>query len=296
MQREGPPSLFLCRSFPQALTADAEWGMIEKIRRASFFDTAGVRRGRCPARCLSVAGAGNEGGGAQGARKNMIKDILFDLDGTLTEPFEGITNSVLYALQKCGIAETDREKPRAFIGPPLLASFSEYYDMTREEARLAVSFYREYYEERGIFENAVIPGIPALVQALSERYRLFVATSKPELFAERIMERFGLRPYFVRTFGASLDETRTEKAEVIAYALREGGIARETALMVGDRKHDILGAKANGIRSMGVLFGYGSREELAEAGADCIAETPADVSDMVEKMGGCPCECGRRRR
>ena len=218
----------------------------------------------------------------------MIKDILFDLDGTLTEPFEGITNSVLYALHKCGIAETDREKLRAFIGPPLLASFSEYYGMTREEARLAVSFYREYYEERGIFENAVIPGIPALVQALSERYRLFVATSKPELFAERIMERFGLRPYFVRTFGASLDETRTEKAEVIAYALQEGGIARETALMVGDRKHDILGAKANGIRSMGVLFGYGSREELVEAGADCIAETPADVSDMVEKNARLP--------
>ena len=134
------------------------------------------------------------------------------------------------------------------------------------------------------------------MQALSERYRLFVATSKPELFAERIMERFGLRPYFVRTFGASLDETRTEKAEVIAYALREGSIARETALMVGDRKHDILGAKANGIRSMGVLFGYGSREELAEAGADCIAETPADVLKIIEKMGGCPCECGRGRR
>ena len=226
----------------------------------------------------------------------MIKDILFDLDGTLTEPFEGITNSVLYALHKCGIAETDREKLRAFIGPPLLASFSEYYGMTREEARRAVSFYREYYEEKGIFENAVIPGIPALVQTLSERYRLFVATSKPELFAERIMERFGLRAYFVRTFGASLDETRTEKAEVIAYALQEGGIARETALMVGDRKHDILGAKANGIRSMGVLFGYGSREELAEAGADCIAETPADVLKIIEKMGGCPCECGRGRR
>ena len=142
----------------------------------------------------------------------MIKDILFDLDGTLTEPFEGITNSVLYALHKCGIAETDREKLRAFIGPPLLASFSEYYGMTREEARRAVSFYREYYEEKGIFENAVIPGIPALVQALSERYRLFVATSKPELFAERIMERFGLRPYFVRSFGASLEETRTGPA------------------------------------------------------------------------------------
>ena len=197
----------------------------------------------------------------------MIKDILFDLDGTLTEPFEGITNSVLYALHKCGIAETDREKLRAFIGPPLLASFSEYYGMTREEARRAVSFYREYYEEKGIFENAVIPGIPALVQALSERYRLFVATSKPELFAERIMERFGLRPYFVRTFGASLDETRTEKGGGHRLCLAGGAASRgrlPSWWAIGSTTS--WGQKANGIRSMGVLFGYGSREELVEAG------------------------------
>ena len=154
----------------------------------------------------------------------MIENILFDLDGTLTEPFEGITNSVLYALRKCGIEEGDRAKLKAFIGPPLLASFSEFYGMTQEEARRAVSFYREYYAEKGIFENAVIAGIPELLYSLrNEGCSLFVATSKPEPFAGRIIERFALSPYIARVFGASLDETRTEKGEVIAYALKEGG-------------------------------------------------------------------------
>ena len=199
----------------------------------------------------------------------MIENILFDLDGTLTEPFEGITNSVLYALRKCGIEEGDRAKLKAFIGPPLVSSFSEFYGMTQEEARRAVSFYREYYAEKGIFENAVIAG-----------------TSKPEPFAERIIERFALSPYIARVFGASLDETRIEKGDVIAYALKEGGIAKESALMVGDRKHDILGAKENGVRSMGVLFGYGSREELTLAGADLIAETPEEVLRIYQKIKG----------
>lgn len=215
----------------------------------------------------------------------MIENILFDLDGTLTEPFEGITNSVLYALRKCGIEEGDRAKLKAFIGPPLLSSFSEFYGMTQEEARRAVSFYREYYAEKGIFENAVIAGIPELLRALQkEGCSLFVATSKPEPFAVRIIERFSLSPYIARVFGASLDETRTEKGEVIAYALQESGIAKESALMVGDRKHDILGAKENGIRSMGVLFGYGSREELIFAGADEIAETPEEVLRIYQKI------------
>ena len=225
----------------------------------------------------------------------MIQDILFDLDGTLTDPFEGITNSVLYALKKCGIEEHDRGKLVSFIGPPLYASFSQYYGMTGEEARRAVAFYREYYAERGIFENKVIEGIPGLLSALKARgYRLFVATSKPELFAERIIERFSLAPYISRVFGASLDETRTEKGEVIAYALHEGGIAKESALMVGDRKHDILGAKENGIRSMGVLFGFGSRGELTAAGADVIAQTPADVLHIIEKINGGNAEGGAK--
>ena len=215
----------------------------------------------------------------------MIENILFDLDGTLTEPFEGITNSVLYALRKCGIEEGDMAKLKAFIGPPLVSSFSELYGMTQEEARRAVSFYREYYAEKGIFENAVIAGIPELLRALqNEGCSLFVATSKPEPFAGRIIERFSLSPYIARVFGASLDETRIEKGEVIAYALKEGGIAKESALMVGDRKHDILGAKENGIRSMGVLFGYGSREELIFAGADEIAETPEEVLRIYQKI------------
>ena len=164
---------------------------------------------------------------------------------------------------------------------------AEQVDERAEEARRAVSFYREYYAEKGIFENAVIAGIPELLCALQkEGCSLFVATSKPEPFAVRIIERFSLSPYIVRGFGASLDETRTEKGDVIAYALKEGGIAKESALMVGDRKHDILGAKENGIRSMGVLFGYGSREELTLAGADLIAETPEEVLRIYQKIKG----------
>ena len=213
----------------------------------------------------------------------MLTHILFDLDGTLTNPFEGITNSVLYALQKCGIREKDRRKLSAFIGPPLLTSFQEFYKMTPEEARTAVTYYREYYSEQGIFENAVIDGIPALLKALKERgARLFVATSKPELFAERIISHYSLDKFITRVFGASLDETRIEKSAVIAYALKEGSIPPETALMVGDRKHDIAGAKANDIASLGVLFGFGSREELERAGADAIARTPEEVLSLIE--------------
>ena len=213
----------------------------------------------------------------------MFTHILFDLDGTLTNPFEGITNSVLYALRKCGIEEQDRGKLAAFIGPPLIASFRDFYGMTLEDARRAVGFYREYYSECGIFENAVIEGIPALLEALSAKgLRLSVATSKPEPFAERIISHFALDKFITRVFGASLDETRIEKSEVIAYALKEGGIPPETALMVGDRKHDIAGAKANNIASLGVLFGFGSREELERAGADAIARTPEEVLSLIE--------------
>lgn len=215
----------------------------------------------------------------------MLENILFDLDGTLTDPFEGITNSVLYALKKMGIEEQDRGKLAVFIGPPLIASFRDFYGMTPEDARRAVGFYREYYSERGIFENAVIEGIPELLKALKGRgLRLFVATSKPELFAERIISHFSLDKFIASVFGASLDETRTEKGAVIAYALKEGNIPPETALMAGDRKHDILGAKENKIASMGVLFGFGSREELVSAGADYIASTPQEALEIIEKI------------
>ena len=213
----------------------------------------------------------------------MYKYVLFDLDGTLTDPGEGITNSVMYALRHFGIEETDREKLFSFIGPPLVDSFMEKYGFSEEDAREATSEFRVYFRERGIFENVPYEGMKECLDELKERgHILAVATSKPEVFARRILERFGFLPCFDYVFGASMDETRTRKDEVIAYALEEMGVTdRSACVMVGDRSHDILGAKKNGLDAMGVLFGYGSREELEEAGARYIAETVEDIQRIL---------------
>ena len=213
----------------------------------------------------------------------MYKYVLFDLDGTLTDPGEGITNSVMYALRHFGIEETDREKLFSFIGPPLVDSFMEKYGFSEEDAREATSEFRVYFRERGIFENVPYEGMKECLGELKERgHILAVATSKPEVFARRILERFGFLPCFDYVFGASMDETRTRKDEVIAYALEEMGVTdRSACVMVGDRSHDILGAKKNGLDAIGVLFGYGSREELEEAGARYIAETVEDIPRIL---------------
>ena len=213
----------------------------------------------------------------------MYHSILFDLDGTLTDPAEGITNSVMYALKQYGIEENDRTKLYSFIGPPLVDSFMEKYGFSEEKAREATTYFREYFREKGIFENVPYEGMTECLAALKQRGRtLILATSKPEVFAKMILERFGFAPYFDYVFGASMDETRTRKDEVIAYALSGAGIEDPSdCVMVGDRKHDVLGAKANGMDAVGVLFGYGSREELTEAGACYIAETVEDILRFV---------------
>jgi len=209
--------------------------------------------------------------------------ILFDLDGTLTDPGIGITNSVAYALQKYGIETADRQQLFPFIGPPLLDSFQERYGFSEQQAKEAVQFYREYYRAHGIFENRVYDGIEALLSALQRAGKtVLVATSKPEPFAEQILSHFGLRSYFAFVAGSKLDETRTKKAEVIAYALSSAHISdRSAAVMVGDRKYDILGARENGLDSIGVLYGYGSREELLQVQATCIAEAPDMLSHFL---------------
>ena len=215
----------------------------------------------------------------------MKTHILFDLDGTLTDPFEGITNSILYALHKMGIAEQDRHKLTAFIGPPLLESFQTYYGLSPEQARRAVALYREYYARTGIFENAPYPGIFEALGALkSDGCALYVATSKPEPFAERIIEKFGFSPLLEGVAGATLDETRTQKAEVIAYALSRFHIPKADALMAGDRRHDVLGAKENGIPCVGVLYGFGSREELLQAGAVRLAAAPQELPACLSSL------------
>ena len=205
--------------------------------------------------------------------------VFFDLDGTLTDSGPGITASVAYALEKLGAAPLPRERLRAFIGPPLLWSFGHFCGFDEEKCREAVRLYREYYTAGGMFENTVYPGIPAALERLrASGLRMAVATSKPELYSRQIVAHFGLNGYFEAVCGAAMDESRTEKAEVLRYALETLGVAPEASLMVGDREHDALGAKALGLPCLGVLWGYGSREELEKAGAAALAETPEDMA------------------
>lgn len=209
--------------------------------------------------------------------------ILFDLDGTLTDSGPGIVNSVQYALKKFGIDETDMAKLYKFVGPPLSETFVGYYGFDEEQCKQGVIWFREYYEAKGIFENSVYDGVPEMLHRLKEQgMRIIMATSKPEPMAERIVEHFDLKKYFERVAGSTMDETRTAKADVIAYALEECGLTDQSKiLMVGDRRHDIVGAKKNGLDSMGVLYGYGGRQELEDAGADYIVEMPQDVADQI---------------
>ena len=214
---------------------------------------------------------------------NKYNYVLFDLDGTLTDPGTGITNSVMHALKKYGIEVEDRTSLYKFIGPPLIDSFEKYFGFSHEEAVKSVDYYREYYKDKGIYENEVYAGVEELLKKLNEKgKKIILATSKPELFAKQILRHFGIEKYFLFAAGSTMDETRTNKAEVIEYALSECGITEKTAVvMVGDREHDIIGANKNGIDSIGVLFGYGSREELESAGATYIAETVGDIEKYI---------------
>ncbi|MBO4696006.1 MAG: HAD family hydrolase [Lachnospiraceae bacterium] len=209
--------------------------------------------------------------------------FLFDLDGTLTDPGIGITNSVKYALKKFQIEVSDRSELYPFIGPPLPDSFRKYFGFSEEQAAQAVAYYREYFRETGIFENAVYEGIPELLRELKKKgVTVALATSKPYEFAVRILEHFGLYEYFDHFGAATMDGRISRKADVIADLLsRLGGIDRDAVLMIGDRDQDIAGAKANALKSVGVLWGYGSEEELTGAGADYLAAGPADVLNLT---------------
>lgn len=215
----------------------------------------------------------------------QYQNLLFDLDGTLTDPGLGITNSVAYALGKFGITVADRSVLFPFIGPPLIESFMRFYSFSREDAERAVAYYREYFGVTGIFENTPFEGIhDTLARLRANSKRLFVATSKPEVYARRITDHFALTQYFDYIAGASFDETRSEKWDVIGYALDTCDIRdTSTTVMIGDRKHDVLGAKKMGLDSIGVLWGYGDREELSTAGATHIVETQEELFDLLTK-------------
>ena len=213
--------------------------------------------------------------------KEKKKVILFDLDGTLTDPLIGITKSVQYALKKYGIIEEDLWNLTKFIGPPLKESFMEFYGFSEEEGQKAVEYYREYYAPVGIYENQVYEGLEKMLAALKEKgLSLCVATSKPERFAKMILDHFHLDSYFDLIGGALMDG-RTDKAEVISYVLAQLDTKKEKVVMVGDREHDVLGARKNGLDSIGVLFGYGNEEELKEAGADWIAKDMTELGNLL---------------
>ncbi|MGL4798815.1 MAG: HAD family hydrolase [Cellulosilyticaceae bacterium] len=214
----------------------------------------------------------------------MYNTILFDLDGTLTDPKEGITKSVQHALKAFGV-EAELDDLLCFIGPPLQWSFEEYYGFDEEKAKLAIEKYRERFREVGMFENEVYEGIEEMLKTLAKEGKtLAVATSKPEVFAVQILEHFGLAKYFKVIVGSELDGTRVNKKDVIEEVFVRLQLTEEEKvhiLMIGDRKHDIIGAKACGIDSIGVRFGYGEGNELEEAGATYIVETVGELGKNI---------------
>ncbi len=212
--------------------------------------------------------------------------IFFDLDGTLTDPKPGITRSIQYALQKLDLPVPSQDELTWCIGPPLRDSFVTLLGGD-SRADLAVTLYRERFGDVGLYENAVYPDIEHILTALKASHgRLFVATSKARVFAERIIEHFGLGGYFEQVFGAELDGTRVHKGDLLAYALDNSNVDPSRALMIGDRSHDIIGAKNNGMDALGVLYGYGSRQELIEAGARHVCATPLAVLDHITGLAG----------
>ncbi|MDB5619768.1 HAD family hydrolase [Tardiphaga sp.] len=214
-------------------------------------------------------------------QKSETDVVFFDLDGTLTDPKVGITRSIQSALEHFDVPIPSADDLTWCIGPPLHASFLSILGSESRAAR-AVELYRERYSDVGLFENVPYEGVvEMLAEIVGSQRRLFVATSKPWPFADRIIERFGLRDYFGRVFGAELDGTRSDKGELLRYALKETSVDPTTAVMIGDRKHDIIGAAKNGMAAVGVLYGYGSREELSEAGATRLCKSPKDIADLI---------------
>ncbi len=216
----------------------------------------------------------------------MKKYFLFDLDGTLTDPKEGITTCVQYALHSLGIEEPDLDRLESFIGPPLKDSFMEFYGMDEEQAQAAVKKYRERFNDKGLYENEIYPGIAPMLQMLSEKgFRLAVASSKPTVFVEKILEHFGIRQYFKVVVGSELDGSRTSKDQVVMEALRQlfgaKPILYHEVYMIGDRRFDVEGARAMKVESVGVTYGYGGMEELREAHADYIVESVEELREFL---------------
>ena len=211
-----------------------------------------------------------------------MKNFLFDLDGTLTDPSEGITKSVSYALRKFGITVDDLNTLNTFIGPPLNESFKKYYGFSEEDASRGIQYYREYFSVTGIFENRLFPYVEDLLKALKKRGKfLIIATSKPEIYTVEILKHFGIYDYFDFVSGNTMSEDRSTKEAVIAHALESVRFDPSDSVMTGDRLFDINAGKHFGMFTVGAKFGFPIGDELEEAGADRIAETPEEMKNIL---------------
>ncbi len=204
-----------------------------------------------------------------------IEYVLFDLDGTITEPFDGITKAVQYSLSKLGVEVEDRNTLKPFIGPPLKYGYMTFFGFDEERAIEAVRLYREYYSNGGMYDCQLYDGVEALLRDMSKKFRLVLATSKPQPFAEKILEKFDLKKYFYHLVGATFDDKVSEKSDVIRKVIADLNLDPAKALMIGDRYYDTDGAKENGVASVGVTYGYGEREEFKSAEL---------IFDSVEEM------------
>jgi phosphoglycolate phosphatase len=214
---------------------------------------------------------------------NNFEYILFDLDGTITDSGEGITKSVQYALKHFDILEDSLEDLRKFVGPPLKVSFKEYYNFDEEKSSMALVKYREYYTDKGIYQNNLYDGIIEVLDTLKKHNKILIlATSKPEVYAKQILEYFKIDKYFSFVAGSDFEETRIKKGNVIRYALEGAKISDlSKVIMVGDREYDIIGAKENNIKSIGVLYGYGDVIELTQARADYIVKSVNELLNII---------------
>jgi phosphoglycolate phosphatase len=213
--------------------------------------------------------------------------LLFDLDGTLTDPMPGIVGSMRFALDQLAVACPSDDVLAGYIGPPLRATFATLLGTTDvQRIEEAVAFYRLRFAETGLFENHVYDGVPAMLEESGRTaVAMYVATSKPGVYADRIVKHFGLAGHFRKVYGPELDGRYEDKAELLAHLLKAEQLAPKAAVMIGDREADVRAARANGLRSIGVLWGYGSEQELVDAGADILCRTPRNLAAELESLG-----------
>ncbi|MBR5528495.1 MAG: HAD hydrolase-like protein [Clostridia bacterium] len=211
------------------------------------------------------------------------KSVLFDLDGTLTDSGPGIRNAVCHALKRFGIEEHDESALNRFIGPPLYDSFMRFYGIPADRAKHGENYFREYYSDKGIFENSVYDGIPECLERLKNNgVSLFIATSKPDFMAQKVISHFNLDKYFELISGADIERGITAKSDVIRLLFENrSDIQPSSCVMVGDREHDVYGAAKFGIPCIGVMWGYGSSEEFSRSGALCTVNTPNDLAEYI---------------